>query len=413
VLVLFAIVIIVLLGMCALAIDLGVLYTAATDAQAVADAAALAGASAWRDTQNRDAAVAAAVQIAGKNAILGQPYRVDVNKDIVVGSWDTQSQTVVPWDETRGDFAIQVTARRTEHSPSGPVPTFFARVFGRQAMNVSRTAVAGLDVDAIPRPPVQMMLVQDGTSSFQEAWPKAIEADMALVKLINGVAVSHDQIGMVTFNAALPDSWTKANRPTGSTQTYYQLYAENPGMNSGIKYTTDIYGKPVKTDKKGYASSTGQVRSMTSELIALNPDMHTTLPANLDNAGQLLENGKAWGDTDTAVGLNYAIDRLAAQPTYGDKVIVLVSDGKPHDVRGASYTKQKEDAAVVAADRAGAAGIIIYTVTLEGNKGVNYKFNEGLIRNGGVAFRANSADELYGLLIGIGKMMIGHSRLYK
>ncbi|HEY3376208.1 MAG TPA: hypothetical protein VGL77_01835 [Armatimonadota bacterium] len=56
----------------------------------------------------------------------------------------------------------------------------------------------------------------------------------------------------------------------------------------------------------------------------------------------------------------------------------MVSGGKPHDVAGTSYTELREQAANVAADRAGAGGITIHTVTLENTKGVNFEFNEGL-----------------------------------
>ena len=129
----------------------------------------------------------------------------------------------------------------------------------------------------------------------------------------------------------------------------------------------------------------------------------------------MLQNGNAWGDTDTASGLNYATDRLIEHgggPTT-EKVIVLVSDGKPHDVRGTYYTSLRDQAAIASADRAGMAGIKIHTVTLEGTHGVNFDFNEGLIRNGGYALRASDASKLRDLMISIGAIEVGHPSLLK
>ncbi|HEV8523713.1 MAG TPA: pilus assembly protein TadG-related protein, partial [Terriglobales bacterium] len=86
-LVMVALFIVVLVGMVALAVDLGVLFTARTSAQHAADAAALAGAftlqnpGALQDMAAKNAAVA----VAAKNKILGQPVTItpaDVNVDV-------------------------------------------------------------------------------------------------------------------------------------------------------------------------------------------------------------------------------------------------------------------------------------------------------------------------------------------
>src|ERR1043165_4940654 len=69
-----AIFIVVLFIIAALAIDVGVLYTACTSAQNAADAAALAGAYTFLNpnASQPSAAQNAAIHIAGQNAILGQ-----------------------------------------------------------------------------------------------------------------------------------------------------------------------------------------------------------------------------------------------------------------------------------------------------------------------------------------------------
>ncbi len=83
-----AVFIVGLFGMAALAIDLGILYTARTSAQHAADAAALAGAATFvfnPTATQPDAAQEAAVATAGANYVLGKQVTIttaDVNVDI-------------------------------------------------------------------------------------------------------------------------------------------------------------------------------------------------------------------------------------------------------------------------------------------------------------------------------------------
>ncbi|MGH8458713.1 MAG: FAD-binding protein, partial [Nevskiales bacterium] len=83
-----AVFIVGLFGMAALAIDLGILYTARTSAQHAADAAALAGAMTFTNpgvVVQPLAATDAAIATAGTNMVLGQPVVIsaaEVNVDI-------------------------------------------------------------------------------------------------------------------------------------------------------------------------------------------------------------------------------------------------------------------------------------------------------------------------------------------
>lgn len=408
VLILCAISLVVLLGICALVIDLGIAYVADAELQNAADAAAMAGAGKLRERLDQEATKEEAIAIAAANTVLGDSQIVSYG-DVVVGSWNTTTQQIIPWNETNGAFAVQVTARRTTGSANGPVPTFFARIFGIHSTDMTCTAIAGVEARLQARRAVSIMVVQDGSSSFQNAWSKAMEADTALFGLVNGVSVTNDCMGIVTFTAKLPDSYL---RQAG----LYNSYQQNPGMNEGIKYTTDSSGRPRKTNAQGVSDSHGLVRPMTGPLTSFDPDNHSVLPTGLDTAGKLVKNGICWGDTDTSAGLNYAIDRLQLANPDTDKVIVLFSDGKPHSVADGGHgaaTQALEVAAVAAADRAAALGIRIHTVTLEGTHGANFEFNEGLVRNGGAALRAANADQLRGLLIAVGTIEVGRPRLFK
>jgi Flp pilus assembly protein TadG len=398
------VVLFVLLAMAALAIDLGILYSATQQAQNTADAAALAGAGKLREGMDPDAAVQEAITAAAHNAVLKDAVTLSA-ADVKVGAWDAAAEKVVDWDPTATGVAVQVTVRRTQGSRNGPVPTFFAKVLGKQYMETSRTAIAGLNVNMRPRNPVNVMIVQDGSTSFQDAWSQAIDADTQLLGLINGVSIANDAMGMVTFNASLSSTLLQRLGLTNS-------YKSHPEWNTGIKYTTDRSGVPQKTTDAGVVSSLGLVRPMVGSLTDYDPSNHASLPTALDKATKLLKGGNAWGDTDTAAGLNYAIDALIARGGSEEKVIVLVSDGEPHDAEG-RLTQSRRNNAVAAANRAKSYGIKIHTVTLAGTNGVDFQFNESLIRNGGYALRAADASKLRDLLISVGQIEVGHPHLLK
>jgi Tfp pilus assembly protein PilX len=122
VLVVVAIVLIVLVGFLALAVDIGVLYSARTSAQEVADAAAMAGAFTFiNDTKSPQPQTASdnALQVALNNSILGQPVAAaDVNVN------------------------VDYTNRRVTVGVQSTQNTYFARALGVQTANVGVEAVA-------------------------------------------------------------------------------------------------------------------------------------------------------------------------------------------------------------------------------------------------------------------------------
>ena len=120
-----AVFIVVLFGMAALAVDLGIVYTARTSAQHAADAAALAGAYTFMNPIAPQPASAqqAAIAIAQQNKIIGQAVVVTAS-DIVV---DTVNHRV------------RVTVPRTG---SNGIQTYFAAAIGWKSVNVNVKATA-------------------------------------------------------------------------------------------------------------------------------------------------------------------------------------------------------------------------------------------------------------------------------
>ncbi len=122
-----AILMVVLLGMAALAVDVGMLDNAKAQAQNAADSGALAGAGSLIMTPNDSTtATAVAETFAEQHVIV---------KDSVV---------IVPIEDIQVDLAnsrVTVTARRIL-ARNNAVPTFFARVLGFDLVDVEATAVA-------------------------------------------------------------------------------------------------------------------------------------------------------------------------------------------------------------------------------------------------------------------------------
>ena len=124
--VLVAISMVVLLSMAALAIDLGMLHDARSEAHRAADAAALAGAATFQTPVASDqkvaVATAAATDYAGRNHILYASVQ--------------PSEVTVQVDTTQGKLRAIVSRQG--------IALWFARVFGVNASGVAASAAAGI-----------------------------------------------------------------------------------------------------------------------------------------------------------------------------------------------------------------------------------------------------------------------------
>ena len=129
VLVIMAFALVVFLGIAALAIDLGLLFVARSEAQRAADAAAHAGAGYFLVAPNDGAgAREAAVSMAAANTVRGTAVTLDPAIDIDV-------------DMSGNRRLVRVRVLRTEGSGGG-IPTLFARILGVPEVGVSASAAA-------------------------------------------------------------------------------------------------------------------------------------------------------------------------------------------------------------------------------------------------------------------------------
>jgi hypothetical protein len=165
--VIIAIVLSMLIGFVALAVDVGYLMVAKNELQNIADSAALAGARTlgrlyecngslnacnqmmpYEDQLTYDADVGAirqaAINVASLNQAGGQSSIIINSGDIVIGLWDSGSdpKTINPVTNIAPD-AVRVTARM-DTDANNPITTFFAGIFGINTVNVSADATAAL-----------------------------------------------------------------------------------------------------------------------------------------------------------------------------------------------------------------------------------------------------------------------------
>lgn len=136
VLVLTAIMLVAVVGLLALAVDLGYVVLVRAQLQAAADAAALAGAS--QIAHGFEEVFATADRFARYHTSGGQPLRL-LREDVELGVWDVNTRTFTPTQDSPN--AVRVRVRRDQRA-GNPAQLFFARALGRSAVDLSAEAIA-------------------------------------------------------------------------------------------------------------------------------------------------------------------------------------------------------------------------------------------------------------------------------
>ncbi len=197
--VLAAILMVLVVGMVAFAVDLSNLCVVRAKAQAIADAAALAGGRglAVSSTQAQTLAKACANQ----NTVNGQTMALQ-SSNVVVGTWSTTAHTFTALAGTAASQANACKVNVTLTAANGnPVSMLFAGALGVHTADVTASAVAGGGRWDI-------VLVCDISSSFSADLAQATSGMTAVLNQINQYSPTSN-LGIVTF--------------TGQTQTVASL----------------------------------------------------------------------------------------------------------------------------------------------------------------------------------------------
>ncbi len=154
--ILVAILLTVLIGLAALAVDIGYLLASRNELQNAADASALAAtrqlgsiyepmsyATQQDYVCDPNVIIPVAQSAASSNTAAGKSVKVQ-GADVVIGTWNSATKVLAP--TLNQPNAVGVTTRR-DNTPGvgGRVGTFFARIFGQNEVDVSATATAAAD----------------------------------------------------------------------------------------------------------------------------------------------------------------------------------------------------------------------------------------------------------------------------
>lgn len=151
----------VALGVAALAVDTGLMFSARQELQSAADAAALAAASqlgSREDAMTR--ARAEAQRYANANRVAGESADV-IDSDVEFGRAELVGEKYEFLPGATPHDAVRVTLRRDQSAEDGPVSLLFAKVFNMQSARLSASATAML----VPR---DIALVIDLSASMND-----------------------------------------------------------------------------------------------------------------------------------------------------------------------------------------------------------------------------------------------------
>lgn len=191
--VLFAIVLVVLLGFLAVAVDTGMMLLRRTELQGAADAAVLAAAGVLAQPDVTESEVVAeALEFLGTNGIDPNNLSSD-DLAIQFGSWDTATKQFTDTGFT-GATAVRVFVQQSNNAQ------FFAGIFGNSSYDVNAEAIA---ITTAPTKPRDIMLVIDCSGSMdddQETPEQPMTAVKEAAQDMCSAVGSNDQVGLTIYN---------------------------------------------------------------------------------------------------------------------------------------------------------------------------------------------------------------------
>ena len=130
-------------GVAALTVDTGLMYTAKQELQSAADAAALAAAAQLgAKVDPTGAAAQEAALFASRNEIAGRGYTLDVQTSVVFGHAVLNGEKYDFWPNVQPYDAVHLTLRRDSTAADGPVSLLFAKAFGMDGAQLQASATA-------------------------------------------------------------------------------------------------------------------------------------------------------------------------------------------------------------------------------------------------------------------------------
>jgi Flp pilus assembly protein TadG/uncharacterized protein YegL len=313
--ILAAVLLVVMVGMIAFAVDLGVVTVSRTELQSAADAASLAGAA--RLPEGVALASSTASSYVTQNVVTSTPPGVTST----AGQWDSNTRKFTagktPYD------AFQVTLQSTNQ------PVFFGRVFGASSF------VAGSSAVAIVRPR-DIMLVLDFSGSMNSQ--NKVDNLKAAVDMFFDVVKQtsmQDRVGFVRYSTngelvkKLTSNYDEVNneiqntKATGWTNIGEGMELALNEINSNgrstaskmmIIMTDGLANKPDSRDPKGYVldiATQANAAGIDLETISFGTDADKTLMDEVAAIGNDVYFDVSGSTSDQATELRAVFTKLA------------------------------------------------------------------------------------------------------
>jgi hypothetical protein len=355
---LVALLVFILFAMAAFSVDVAYMQLVKIELKTSVDAAARAGGEALSREQDVGLAKVAAKNLATLNTVGSDPLLLE-DSDIIPGK-STLSESTGRWSfvpEATPYNSIRVIGRRTTGSPSGPVPLFFARIFGIDIFQVTdRSTVVRVDRD--------IMLVVDRSSSMK-------------------LAIDH---------------------PTGNMSTSDDRFDEPPRSDSrwaalelAVQEFITALGETPQVEWVGlvsYASNYSRfgVNNTQASIDEHLTESHTNINNDMNDYTNTIFNGL----THISAGIDEGVDALfnaTYSRPYALKTMVLMTDGIPNPA-----TPQ---AVLNSAQAAANQNVKIYTVSF-GTAADQNLMQQVAIIGDGKHYHAANAQELKDIFREIG-----------
>ena len=355
-----AVLITVIVGFGAFAIDMSYAYSTRNLLQVTASAAALAAAPELPDQND---ARAKAKEYAEENMAPENHGSVVVDDDVVFGNWDDDTKI---WTAGGSPLnAVQVTARRSEDNDNR-LDLFLAPILGLGFLDMEASAVAY----AKPATAWDVMIVQDATGTFLEEMGDARDANQTMLNCVSNAFVEAS-MGLTVFNG-----------------------------------TAQVRQEMKKVGLPDHEANYNEMSAAIDQLNACNGPPST--PPMPECTG-----------THVGIGIERAIQRLDAYPVSPGilgQAIVIVGDGRPkartnaqslydeseyYSVCGGNCSNSElAEMANLAADDAESKDYDVYTIFYdEDNDDTAAAFFEGLVRGNGQFRRTPDSDQLDEMMV--------------
>ena len=323
--VIVAIVLTVLVGFAALAVDFSYQRVVQLQAQNAADAAAYGAMVALRDSQDEGEAFAIGEAIGARHTVGGYPADVTVS----IGTWDFDNDS---WSEGGGSpNAVRAYVERSASQAGGDF-SFFGKALDYQMHDVTADAVAAIQ-------PRDILFIMDQSGSMYQTMGYAKEGLLTAIEIIaesdpNGT----DRVGMVGFSEGGYVHIPMTTASLNFTELYDEVNQElcicgydNYSQYYDRQWAGDLWNDP--DDPSDDVQHDWQTRRhhpvKKGRRYGYGGSAHANLAAPC--CWPYCETSNSGGTTNTAGAVETAVDHMLenARPT-AYKLIVFLGDGMPN-----------------------------------------------------------------------------------